>query len=133
MATPTFMVAAVRIPAIITGKDNGIFTIRIDCQAVKPRPLAAFIDAGETLSIPVIVLRSIGNKAYKVKTKMAGSTPIPKKGIKNVLIKHEVKSIRIYNLPKAWRLLYSVQADQIGIISIILDWMNHKDYEKLLK
>jgi len=56
-----------------------------------------------------------------------------KKGIKKLLKKHEVSSIRIYNLPSAWRLLYSVQADQIGILAIILDWMDHKDYEKIFK
>ena len=56
-----------------------------------------------------------------------------KKGIKRFMEKHSVNNIRIYNLPSAWRLLYSVSSDEIGIIAIILDWINHKDYEKLLK
>lgn len=39
-----------------------------------------------------------------------------------------------YNLPGAWRLLYTIKApNKIQIISVILDWMNHKDYEKLFK
>jgi len=39
-----------------------------------------------------------------------------------------------YNLPSAWRLIYTIKApNKIQIISVILDWMNHKDYEKLFK
>ena len=35
-----------------------------------------------------------------------------------------------YDLPKGWRLLYSIANDEICIISIILEWMNHKEYER---
>ena len=36
------------------------------------------------------------------------------------------------NFPNAWRLLYSVTTpSKIEIISVFLDWMNHKDYEGL--
>jgi len=56
-----------------------------------------------------------------------------KKEVKRFLEKYEVNNLRIYNLPSAWRLIYSVTADEIGIIAVILDWMNHKDYEKLLR
>jgi len=38
-----------------------------------------------------------------------------------------------YNLPKAWRLLYTVKEDQITILSIVLEWVNHKEYEKRFK
>ena len=56
-----------------------------------------------------------------------------KKEVKRFLEKYEVNNLRIYNLPSAWRLIYSVTADEIGIIAVILDWMNHKDYERLLR
>ena len=36
----------------------------------------------------------------------------------------------IYNLPNAWRLVYTIKEDEIRILSIILEWFNHKDYEK---
>lgn len=40
------------------------------------------------------------------------------------------KNLMIYNLPSAWRMLYTVSAEgEVDILSIILDWMNHKDYE----
>lgn len=35
-----------------------------------------------------------------------------------------------YDLPKGWRLLYSVANGEVCIISVILEWMDHKDYEK---
>ena len=38
-----------------------------------------------------------------------------------------------YNLPNAWRLIYTIKRDQIVILSIILEWMNHKEYEKRFK
>ncbi len=39
-----------------------------------------------------------------------------------------------YNLPDAWRLIYTVKApNKVEIISVILEWMNHKDYNKRFK
>lgn len=34
-----------------------------------------------------------------------------------------------YNLPNAWRLIYTIKKDQVVVLSIILEWMDHKDYE----
>jgi mRNA-degrading endonuclease RelE of RelBE toxin-antitoxin system len=44
--------------------------------------------------------------------------------------KYGVKNLWKYNLPDAWRLIYSIEAGQIIVVSIILEWMSHKDYEK---
>ena len=35
-----------------------------------------------------------------------------------------------YNLPDAWRLIYTVKNDKINLLSIVLEWMDHKDYER---
>jgi len=46
--------------------------------------------------------------------------------------KYQINNLWIYNLPSAWRLLYSLTTSgEIELIAIILDWMNHKDYERL--
>ena len=37
-----------------------------------------------------------------------------------------------YDLPKGWRLLYSVRGNEIIVISIILEWLSHKEYERRL-
>jgi len=40
----------------------------------------------------------------------------------------------IYDLPSGWRLLYTITTpNKIEIISVVLDWMNHKDYGRLFK
>jgi hypothetical protein len=58
---------------------------------------------------------------------------IPKKDIpESYLSKYGINNVRVYDLPSAWRLMYTVTgASEIGIISILLDWMSHKDYERL--
>jgi len=35
-----------------------------------------------------------------------------------------------YNLPEGWRLVYTIKEEDIKILSIILEWFNHKDYER---
>ena len=35
-----------------------------------------------------------------------------------------------YNLPDAWRLIYSVKDNEVQVLSILLEWMDHKDYER---
>ena len=58
-------------------------------------------------------------------------TQIPRQLIpKSYAKKHKIKNIWKYNLPNAWRLLYSVENNRILIVSIVLDWMDHKNYEK---
>lgn len=52
---------------------------------------------------------------------------IPKELIK----KHEINNLWIYNLSSDWRLLYSLVNEEIQVLAIVLDWMDHKDYEKL--
>lgn len=59
---------------------------------------------------------------------------IPKRLIpKEYKQKYQVNNLWKYNLPNAWRLLYSVENGDIVVISIILEWMDHKSYEKKFK
>lgn len=60
---------------------------------------------------------------------------IPKNKIPEpYLRKYGINNVRVYDLPFAWRLMYTVTgSSEIGIISVILDWRNHKDYEALFK
>ncbi|MBU2053099.1 MAG: hypothetical protein KJ721_02555 [Nanoarchaeota archaeon] len=48
--------------------------------------------------------------------------------------KYGIDNLWIYNLRSGWRLLYSVSSpDKVQILAIVLNWMNHKDYERLFK
>jgi len=38
-----------------------------------------------------------------------------------------------YNLPNAWRLIYTIKNSEIIVLSIVLEWMTHKEYEKRFK
>ncbi len=56
---------------------------------------------------------------------------IPKKLIpKTYLKKYSIDNLWKYNLPNAWRLIYSVARDEVIVISIILEWLPHKEYER---
>ena len=44
--------------------------------------------------------------------------------------RYGIRNLWKYNLPDAWRLLYSVQGSEVKIISIVLEWMNHKNYDR---
>lgn len=53
---------------------------------------------------------------------------------KELIQKYSISNLWIYNLPSAWRLLYAITpSEDVRIIAAILDWMNHKDYERLFK
>ncbi len=59
---------------------------------------------------------------------------IPKRLIPEEYIKrHDIKNLWKYNLPDAWRLIYSVETNQVFILSIILEWLDHKEYERRFK
>ncbi len=56
---------------------------------------------------------------------------IPKKLIPKIYIdKYGVDNLLKYDLPNAWRLIYSVANGEICVLSIILEWMDHKNYER---
>jgi len=52
---------------------------------------------------------------------------------KSLIKKYKLNNLWIYNLPDGWRMLYVLTSEEIQIIAVILDWMDHKDYERLFK
>jgi len=63
------------------------------------------------------------------------SRNVRKKLIPRRLIqKYGINNLWIYNLPRSWRLLYSVtNPSKVEVLALILDWIDHKDYERLFK
>jgi Txe/YoeB family toxin of Txe-Axe toxin-antitoxin module len=56
---------------------------------------------------------------------------LPKRLIPRVFIdKYKIDNLWKYDLPKGWRLIYSVTNGQVCVLSIILEWMDHKNYER---
>ena len=53
---------------------------------------------------------------------------------KEYVQKYGITNLWKYDLPKGWRLLYTVTADnEVDLISAILEWFDHKDYERRFK
>ena len=59
---------------------------------------------------------------------------IPKKLWPRSYIKqYEITNLWKYDLPNSWRLIYTIDTDEIRIVNIILEWFDHKNYEKRFK
>jgi Txe/YoeB family toxin of Txe-Axe toxin-antitoxin module len=60
---------------------------------------------------------------------------IPKRLIPRVYVKkYSVNNLWKYDLPKGWRLIYTVAPEnEVDIITAILEWSDHKNYEKKFK
>jgi len=59
---------------------------------------------------------------------------IPKKQIpRDYTQKYDIDNLWKYDLPSAWRLIYTVKKEEVLIISIVLEWMSHKEYERRFK
>ena len=56
---------------------------------------------------------------------------IPKNQIpKEYIKKYGVTNLWKYDLPNAWRLIYSIRGGKAIIVSVVLEWMTHKEYER---
>jgi hypothetical protein len=44
--------------------------------------------------------------------------------------KYDANNLWKANLSGAWRMIYTIRGSEVEIISLILDILNHKDYEK---
>jgi len=51
----------------------------------------------------------------------------------NYVQKHKINSLYKYDLPSGWRLIYTIKGSQLEILSIIIEWFDHKNYERKFK
>ena len=47
--------------------------------------------------------------------------------------KYDINNLFKYDLPNGWRLIYTIKTDDIMILNVILEWFDHKEYEKRFK
>lgn len=47
---------------------------------------------------------------------------------KEYVIKYDVNNLWKVNLSGAWRMIYTIRGSEVDIIALILDLMDHKDY-----
>jgi hypothetical protein len=56
---------------------------------------------------------------------------VPKRLIpKDYIKRYEIDNLWKYDLPKGWRLLYSIAREEVLIVTIILEWLSHPEYER---
>ena len=49
---------------------------------------------------------------------------------KEYVKKFEISNLWKYDLPGGWRLVYTIQTNEVMILNVILEWFDHKEYEK---
>jgi Txe/YoeB family toxin of Txe-Axe toxin-antitoxin module len=47
--------------------------------------------------------------------------------------KYKINNLWKYDLPNAWRLIYTIKADKVTVLAVILEWFDHKNYERKFK
>jgi hypothetical protein len=69
-----------------------------------------------------------------IKTNPKCGIAVPKRLIPKIYVqKYGINNLWKYDLPNAWRLVYSITGNEIEIIAILLEWFSHKDYERRFK
>ena len=70
----------------------------------------------------------------KIKEDPACATKIPKRLWPKLYVQnYGITNLWKYDLPCGWRLIYTIKTDEVMILSIILEWMTHKEYERRFK
>lgn len=49
---------------------------------------------------------------------------------KEYVQKYHINNLRKYDLPDGWRLLYTIRGNDIEIVSVLLEWLRHKEYDR---
>src|SRR3989338_8155718 len=49
---------------------------------------------------------------------------------KEYIQKYGIDNLRKYDLPDGWRLMYTIRGNEIEIISVLIEWFDHKNYER---
>ncbi len=79
--------------------------------------------------------KAIKRALEDLKTNAFSGIQIPKRLFpKKYIEKYCITNLWKYDLPRGWRLIYTITAeDEVKIVCAILEWFNHKDYEKRFK
>ena len=77
------------------------------------------------------MLNSVKQKVDILKYNPEYGVHIPKNRIpKDYVVKYDVGNLWKVNLSGAWRMIYTIRGSEVEIISLILDILDHRSYEK---
>ena len=49
---------------------------------------------------------------------------------KKYILDYAITNLWKYDLPNSWRLVYTIEATEVKIVNMILEWFDHKNYER---
>jgi len=78
------------------------------------------------------VRKAVSKAVEDLKANAFTGIQIPKKLIpKSYIRKYGISNLWKYDMPGGWRLLYTITKNtEVEIISAIIEWFDHKDYER---
>ena len=81
------------------------------------------------------VKKSIIKAVKDLKSNAFAGIHVPKRLIpKEYIRKYGINNLWKYDMPKGWRLLYTITSEnEVELISAILEWFDHKEYERKFK
>ncbi len=89
----------------------------------------------ESLQENKILKKHIRRAIEEIKENAFVGTRIPKRLFpKEYIVKYNITNLWKYDLPNGWRLIYTLTSpNKVEIISVILEWFSHPDYERRFK
>ena len=92
-------------------------------------------DNYNSLSEDDFVKKSIVKAVKDLKSNAFAGIHVPKRLIpKEYIKKYGINNLWKYDMPKGWRLLYTITSEnEVELISAILEWFDHKGYERRFK
>ena len=112
---------------------------RVDCKMTKELSVAFITEKLKREFESLKEGKFEDEKLYKfidraiddLKKKSSCGIKIPRKLWPKLYVQmYNITNLWKYGLPNGWRLVYTIETDEIKIVSIILEWFNHKEYEK---
>jgi Txe/YoeB family toxin of Txe-Axe toxin-antitoxin module len=77
---------------------------------------------------------ALNNAIAIIKQNPLSGTKIPRRLWPRTYTKnYQITNLWKYNLPHAWRMVYTIYEDTDIILVIILEWFSHKQYERTFK
>ena len=77
------------------------------------------------------LVRIIDKGIAKLKRDREAGKRIPKRLIpRDYLVKYDVTNLWKLNLDRYWRMIYTIVGDEIRLVSIIIEVLNHKKYDR---
>ena len=77
-----------------------------------------------------ILYKQLNNAMDNIRQNPYYGIRIKEHQIPRIYSRQDLDNIFKYDLPKGWRLIYSLSRNEIEIFAIVVEWFDHKNYEK---